>query len=92
MVPNKDKCVWSPSQQLDQLRFRWDLKQCVSPVPDRRLSDVYELIILVLENSTAVKVRTLSKVSGKIIAMSPALGFVTQVMPRCILFSFEFKR
>jgi hypothetical protein len=92
LVPNKDKCVWSPSQQLDQLGFRWDLKQCVSPVPDRRLSALYELIILVLENSTAVNVRTLSKVSGKIIAMSPALGFVTQVMTRCILFSFEFKR
>jgi hypothetical protein len=41
---------------------------------------LYELIILVLENSTAVKVRTLAKVSGKIIAMSPALGFATQVI------------
>jgi hypothetical protein len=51
--------------------------------PDRRLSDLYELIILVLENSTAIKVRTLAKVSGKIIAMSPALGFATQVMTRC---------
>jgi hypothetical protein len=92
LVPNTDKCVWSPSQQLDRLRVRWDLKQCVLPVPDRRLSDLYELIILVLENSTAVKVRTLAKVSGKIIAMSPALGFATQVMTRCIFFSFEFKR
>jgi hypothetical protein len=27
LVPNKDKCVWSPSQQLDQLGFRWDLKK-----------------------------------------------------------------
>jgi hypothetical protein len=24
--------------------------------------------------------------------MSPALGFATQVMTRCIFFSFEFKR
>ena len=62
MAQNTDKCVWSPSQQLDRLRVRWDLKQCVLPVPDRRLSDLYELIILVLENSTAVKVRTLAKV------------------------------
>ena len=56
------------------------------------LSDLYELIILVLENSTAVKVRTLAKVSGKIIAMSSALGFATHVMTSFILFSFEFKR
>jgi hypothetical protein len=92
LVPNTDKCAWSPSLQLDRLRVRWDLKQCVLSVPDRRLSDLYELIILVLENSTEVKVRTLAKVSGKIIAMSPALGFATQVMTRCIFFSFEFKR
>jgi hypothetical protein len=66
-----------PTVGLDQLRVRWDLKQCALPVPDRRLSDLYELIILVLENSTAFKVRTLVKVSGKIIALSPALGFAT---------------
>ena len=84
MVPNKDKCVWSPSQQLEWIGFRWDLKQWLLPVPDRKLSDLYELIILVLENLTAVKVRTLAKVSGKITVMSPALGFVTQVMTKCI--------
>ena len=77
---------------MDRLGFRWDLKQCVLPFPDKRFSDLYELIILLLENSTAVKVRTLAKVSGKIIVMSPALGFLTQVMTRCIFFSFEFKR
>jgi hypothetical protein len=93
LVPNKDKCVWSPSQQLEWLEFRWDLKQCLLSVPDGKLSDLYEMIILVLENSTAVKVRrTLAKVCGKIIAMSPALGYVTQVMTRCIFFSFKFKR
>ena len=73
-------------------RFRWDLKQCLLSVPDRKLSDLYELIIPLLENSTAVKVRTLAKVCGKIIAMSPALGYATQVMTRCIFFSFKFKR
>jgi hypothetical protein len=91
LVPNKDKCVWSPSQQLDRLGFRWDLKQCLLPVPDRRLSDLYELIILVLENSTAVKVRTLAKVCGKIIAMSPELSYVTQVMTRCIFSVLNLK-
>ena len=27
LVPNKDKCVWSPSQQLEWLGFRWDFKK-----------------------------------------------------------------
>ena len=65
LVPNKDRCVWSPIQQLEWLGFRWELKQCLLSVPDRKLSDLYELIILVLENSTAVNVRPLAKVSGK---------------------------
>jgi hypothetical protein len=66
-------------------------KKCLLYVSDRKLSDLHELIILVLENSTAVKVRTLAKVSGKIIAMSPALGFVTQVMTRCIFSVLNLK-
>jgi hypothetical protein len=72
-------------------RFRWDLKQCLLSVPDRKLSDLYELIIPLLENSTAIKVRTLAKVCGKIIAMSPALGYVTQVMTRCIFSILNLK-
>ena len=52
---------------------------------------MYELILLVLENSTAVKVRTLANISGKIIDMSPALGFVTQVMTRCIFSVLNLK-
>ena len=63
-------------------------KKCLLSVSDRKLSDLHELIILVLENSTAVKVRTLAKVSGKIIAMSPALGFV---MTRCIFSILNLK-
>ena len=66
-------------------------KKCLLSVPDRKLLDLHELIILVLENSTAVKVRTLAKVSGKIIAMSPALGFVTQVMTKCIFSILNLK-
>ena len=87
LVPKKDKCVWSPSQQLEWLGFHWDIKQCLLPVSDRKVSDLYELIILVLENSTAVKFRTLAKV----IAMLPALGFATQVMTICIFSVLNLK-
>ena len=52
---------------------------------------MYELIIPLLEISTAVKVRTLAKVCGKIIAMSPALGYATQVMTRCIFSVLNLK-
>ena len=91
LVPNKGKFIWSPSQQLEWLGFRWHLKKCLLSVLDRKLSDLYELIILVLENSTAVKVRTFAKICGKIISMSPALGFVTHVMTRCIFSVLNLK-
>jgi hypothetical protein len=58
---------------------------CINPSAPESLTSVK---IPLLENSTAVKVRTLAKVRGKIIAMSPALGYATQVMTRCI-FSVE---
>jgi len=38
----------------------------------------------VLSNSHRVRARTLAKVSSKIIAMTPALGFITQIMTRCM--------
>ena len=38
------------------------------------------LISAVLSNSHRVRAKTLAKISGKIIAMTPALGFITQIM------------
>jgi hypothetical protein len=67
------------------------MSECLLHIPDSKLSDLYELIIPLLENSTAIKVRTLAKVCGKIIAMSPALGYVTQVMTRCIFSILNLK-
>jgi hypothetical protein len=43
-----------------------------------------ELISAVLSNSHRVRARTLAKISGKIIAMTPAVGFITQIMMRCM--------
>jgi hypothetical protein len=42
------------------------LTASTSDQDDRKLSDLYELIIPLLENSTAVKVRTLAKVRENI--------------------------
>ena len=38
-----------------------------------------------LSNSHRVRARTLAKVSGTIIAMTPAVCFITQIMTRCML-------
>ena len=38
-----------------------------------------------------VRARTLTKVSGKIIAMTPAVGFITQIMTRCMFSALSQK-
>jgi hypothetical protein len=50
------------------------LTNCILSVPDRKLFDLQELISSVLQNCCKIRARTLAKVCGKIIAMSPALG------------------
>jgi hypothetical protein len=45
----------------------------------------------VFSNSHRVRARTLAKVSGKIIAMTPAVGFITQIMTRCMFSALNEK-
>jgi hypothetical protein len=45
----------------------------------------------VLSNSHRVRTSTLAKVSGKIIAMTPAVGFITQIMTRCMFLALNEK-
>ena len=44
-----------------------------------------------LSNSHRVRARTLAKVSGKMIAMTPAVGIITQIMTRCFFSALNQK-
>ena len=72
LVPNKNKSIWKPNQTIEWLGFLWDLKLCILRVTEKKLL-VSALISAVLSNSHRVRARTLAKVSGKIIAMTPAV-------------------
>ena len=65
------------------------MKLCILRVPEKL--ELSALISAVLRNSHRVRVRTLAKVSGKIIAMTPAVGFITQIMTRCMLSALNEK-
>ena len=84
LVTNKDKSIWTPVQSLEWLGFVWNLTNCTLSVPERKLFDLQELISIVLQNCCKIRARNLAKVCDKIIAMSPALGHVTQIMTRCM--------
>jgi hypothetical protein len=62
----------------------WDLKLCILRVPEKKVLELSALNSVVFSNSHRVRARTLAKVSGKIIAMTPAVGFITQIMTRCM--------
>jgi hypothetical protein len=53
------------------------LKLCILRVPEKRVLLLSALISAVLSNSHRVRARTLAKVSGKTIDMTPAVGFIT---------------
>jgi len=55
------------------------------------LKELHELISIVLKHYCKVRAKTLARVCGKIIAMSPALGNVTQIMSRCMFSAFNEK-
>ena len=53
------------------------MKLCILRVPEKRVLLLSALISAVLSNSHRVRARTLAKVSGKTIDMTPAVGFIT---------------
>ena len=80
MVPNRDKSIWKPSQTIEWLGFLLDLKLCLLRIPEKKVLVLSAHISAVLSNSHRVRARILAKVSGKIIAMTPPVGFITQII------------
>ncbi|VDI51364.1 Hypothetical predicted protein [Mytilus galloprovincialis] len=83
-VPNKDKCIWRPVQNLVWLGFIWDLKLCLFQLLPEKVANLVDLAGVILEQPHKVKIRLLAKFCGKIISFTPVIGNVTQIMTRCI--------
>ena len=83
-VPNKDKCNWTPSQDINWLGFHWDLKAGKLSVPSRKLDDIDQLLSYLIQAGSRVKIRDLARFCGKVISLKPAVGTVTQIMTRNI--------
>ncbi|XP_063416029.1 uncharacterized protein LOC134697676 [Mytilus trossulus] len=81
-VPNREESIWSPSYSLKWLGFIWDLRKCVLQIPESKILDLQECIGIALSNPCKVKIRTLAKICGKVISLTPAIGNVTQIMTR----------
>ncbi|VDI62510.1 Hypothetical predicted protein [Mytilus galloprovincialis] len=83
-VPNKDKCIWWPVQNLVWLGFIWDLKLCLFQLLPEKVANLVDLAGVILEQPHKVKIRLLAKFCGKNISFTPVIGNVTQIMTRCL--------
>ena len=67
------------------------MKLCILRVPEKKVLELSAPISAVFSNSHRVRARTLAKVSGKIIATTSAVGFITQIMTRCMFSALNEK-
>jgi len=84
-VPNKDKCEWEPSQEMVWLGFHLNLKCGKLSVPKKKVKEILKFIQDLIQIKPGVKIRVLARFCGKIIALKPALGNVTQIMTKIVL-------
>jgi hypothetical protein len=64
------------------LGFHWDLKCGKLSVPKKKVEEILKCIQDLIQIKPRVKIRVLARFCGKIIALKPALGNVTQIMTR----------
>ncbi|CAC5385290.1 unnamed protein product [Mytilus coruscus] len=82
-VPNKDKCIWRPVQNLVWLGFIWDLEHCLFQLLPEKVANLIDLAGVILDEPHRVKIRLLAIFCGRIISFTPVIGNVTQIMTRC---------
>jgi hypothetical protein len=64
------------------LGFHWDLKCGKLSVPKKKVEEILKCIQDLIQIKPRMKIRVLARFCGKIIALKPALGNVTQIMTR----------
>ena len=67
------------------LGFHWDLKCGKFSVPKKKVEEILKFIQDLIQIKPRGKIRVLARFCGKIIALKPALGNVTQIMTKIVL-------
>ena len=81
-VANEEKSVWMPSQHVALLGFIVDLKVGTFHVPPRRVDALKQLLDIIIAKDFCVSARTLSCVTGSLVAISLAMGPVVRLWTR----------
>ena len=81
-VVNMEKSILEPTTSLNWLGLIWDSGDHSISIPEKRISDLMVYIDLILSDLNNVSARSLAKVTGRIISMSPVIGNVTRIKSR----------
>ena len=84
LVPNKEKSVWVPTQELDWLGMTWNARDGSLKITKRRISDMLCSINKVLFELPRVTARKLASVTGKIVSIYPVVGNIAQLKSRAL--------
>ena len=82
-VPNKDKCMWIPSQLLRWLGFHWDFARGLLSIPEDKISVLLSSIREV-SSSRVVTARMLAQVTGRIISCMLVFGHICKIMTKAL--------
>ncbi|XP_052264823.1 uncharacterized protein LOC127867588 [Dreissena polymorpha] len=80
-IPNVDKCIWEPVQEMEWLGVNINMREFSIRIPERRISKAMNTIKSLL-GSVYLPVRKVASFIGQIISMSIVIGPVAQIMTR----------
>ena len=81
-VPNVDKSVWTPVQDIDWLGMTWNSDKGTLKIIQRRIDDTVECINEILHSLPRVTARQLARFVGKVISLKPVVGYAVQLRTR----------
>ena len=89
---NVEKSVFVPSQSISWLGLCWDSSSYSISIPERRISELIDVIDSVLCSLSSVSARLLARVGGKVISMMPVIGNVARIKTRFLFRCIEARQ
>ena len=82
LVPNVEKSVWEPTQNIDWFGMTQDSQFGTLKIIDTRILNIFECIDRILMNLPSLSARQLASFVGKIISLKPVSGYICQLKTR----------
>ena len=82
LVPNCEKSVWTPVQEINWLGMTWNAEAGSLRVIERRITDILECIDNIICGFPMTTARKLASLAGKIMSLYPVVGKVAQLRTR----------